>query len=64
MSLGELSKWEKRLEEALKSPFKIYRLDNILRDMRDAYDLQNPKNHRELKFYRKAEQHLLDAEVA
>ncbi|MDQ0158844.1 hypothetical protein [Alkalibacillus salilacus] len=64
MSLGDLTKWEKRLQEAVNSPFKIKRLDSLLDDFRKAYDLQDPKNDRELIFYRKAEQHLIEAEVA
>ncbi|MGP4073814.1 hypothetical protein ACTWQB_14820 [Piscibacillus sp. B03] len=64
MSYGELTKWEQRLQRALKSHNVLQALDNMRRDLQDAYDLQDPVNHRELQLYNRVKQLMLEQEVA
>ena len=65
MSYGEFTEWEKRLQGILKSSTnKIKRLDRMLSDIKEAYDLPNSRNEQAIALYNRVKKHLLEQEVA
>jgi hypothetical protein len=64
MSYEVLTEWEQRLQRAMKSHNILQALDNMRRDLQEAYDLQDPDNHRELQLYNRVKQLMIEQEVA
>lgn len=65
MSFGEFVAWEKRLQGILKcSDNRLQRLDRMLQDIKEAYDLPNSRNKQAIELYNKVKNYLLAEEVA